>query len=74
MGTLSKKIAIAAQDLTEWVIISFVLNLIFAYMIAVTADLKYFRGLSWVMYLTMTSFVTEHMGVSRFALVKFSMF
>ena len=42
--------------------------------ISVTADLNYFRRFSWVMYLTVTSFNTENMGVSRFDPVRIGVF
>ena len=73
-GTLSKNIAIYDPDLTEWVMMYFALNPSFDSTIAVNVDLNYFRRVSWVMYLTVPSFTTEHMGVSRFAPVRLRVF
>ena len=67
METLSKHITIAAPDINEWVPMYFALNPSLSYLIAVTSNLNYFRRFSWVMYLTMASLITEHMGLYRVA-------
>ena len=67
MGTLSKKIATNAPDLTEWVSMSFALNPSFNSLIAITSDLNYIRRVSCLMYLTVPYFITEHVGMSRFS-------
>ena len=46
---------------------SFALNPIFSPPIAVNAGLNSFKRVYWVMFLTVPSFMTEHMGVSRFS-------
>ena len=66
MGNLSLNVIIIAPDVTEWVPIYFAFNPSFAYLISVTANLNSFRRSSWVMFLTIPYFMTEHMGVSRF--------
>ena len=67
MGRFSKNISIAASYLTGWLPMSFALNPIFTHPIAVTAELNFFRRVSWFMYLTVPSFMNEHMVVFRFA-------
>ena len=67
MRKFSKNIAIDAPDLTEWVPMSFALNPSISSTISVTADLKYFRRVSWVIYLSMPYLITENMNVSSFS-------
>ena len=66
MGTFSKNIAVSDPDLTEWVTMSFAFNPSFSSPISVTANLNYFRRVSWVMDLFVPYFMTGYMGMSRF--------